>query len=44
MTKKTMIRVPKELTKEIRNMQGYPRESYASIIKRMIEKERRLSK
>ena len=37
-----MMRVDKELLKEITKCKVVPRESYADVVKRIIEKERRL--
>lgn len=44
MTDKTFMRVPKELLNEIKKCKIAERESYADVIKRIIEKERRLKK
>lgn len=40
--KKTFMRVDKELLNEIKKLKKYDRESYADVVKRMIDKERRL--
>jgi predicted CopG family antitoxin len=44
MTKKnqTMMRINKALLGELKQCKVYERESYADVIKRMIEKERKL--
>jgi hypothetical protein len=44
MTNKTMMRVPKELLNEIKKCRITDRESYAEVVKRVIEKERRFRK
>jgi len=44
MIKKTMMRVDKELLSEIKKCRKTPRESYAEVVKRLIEKERRFKK
>lgn len=44
MAEKTMMRVPKELLKEIEKCKIANRESYADVVKRIIEKERKLKK
>lgn len=44
MNDKTMMRINKELLAEIHKCKVYPRESYADVVKRLIEKERRLKK
>lgn len=44
MTTKTFMRVPKALLVEIKKCKVVPRESYADVIKRIIDKERRLKK
>jgi len=41
-TDKTMMRVDKNLLKEISQIKLVERESYASVIKRLIDKERRM--
>jgi len=41
---KTMMRVPKELLKELKAYKICKGESYAEVVKRIIEKERRLKK
>jgi hypothetical protein len=41
MAKETMMRCPKELLKELREMKISKRESYAEIVKRIIKKERK---
>lgn len=38
------MRVPKELLKEIKKCKIAERESYADVIKRIIDKERKLGK
>lgn len=40
--KQSFMRANKELLDEIKKCKMYERESYASVIKRMIDKERRL--
>jgi len=44
MTSKTMMRINKELLKEIASCKIAQRESYADVIKRIIDKERRIKK
>jgi hypothetical protein len=44
MADKTMMRVPKELLNEIKKCRITERESYAEVVKRIIEKERRVKK
>jgi len=44
MTDKTMMRADKELLKEIKNLKLVRGESYAEVVKRLIEKERRVLK
>jgi hypothetical protein len=44
MADKTMMRVPKELLKEIEKCKITNRESYAEVVKRIIDKERRFKK
>ncbi len=44
MTNKTMMRINKELLDEIRKCKVVPAESYADVVKRLIEKERKLKK
>jgi len=41
MTNKTMMRIEKELLKEIKECKVVPQESYANVIKRLIDKERK---
>jgi predicted CopG family antitoxin len=43
MTKKnTMARMPKELLKDLNDLKKFKRESYADVIKRIIDKQRRV--
>lgn len=42
MKEKSMIRANKELMEEIKKLKEHRRESYADVIKRLIDKERRL--
>ena len=42
MTNKTMMRVDKELLKEITKCKIIKKESYADVVKRLIENERRV--
>ena len=44
MTSKTMMRVDKELLKEIEKCKIVHAESYADVVKRLIDKERRIKK
>jgi predicted CopG family antitoxin len=44
MKSKTMMRVDKQLLAEIRKCKEYKRESYADVVKRLIDKERRIKK
>jgi hypothetical protein len=44
MTDKTFMRVSKTLLDEIRKCKIVPAESYANVVKRLIDKERRLKK
>jgi predicted CopG family antitoxin len=44
MTDKTMMRANKELLKELERMKLVRGESYAEVVKRLIEKERRVLK
>lgn len=44
MAKKSMMRVSKELLEEINSCKKYSRESYADVVKRLIDKERRKRK
>ena len=39
--KDTMMRISKELLQELNGCREYKRESYADIVKRMIEKDRK---
>jgi predicted CopG family antitoxin len=41
---KTMMRINKDLLKEIEKCKIVPAESYADVVKRLIDKERRLRK
>jgi len=41
MNKQTMMRVPKALLKDLKQIKLTKRESYAEIVKRLIDKERR---
>lgn len=42
--KNTFMRIPKEVLKELDGCKLAKRESYADVVKRLIEKERRLKK
>lgn len=42
--KNTFMRIPKELLNDLKIRKKMKRESYADVIKRLIEKERRLKK
>jgi len=44
MTNKTMMRINKDLLKEINSCKVVPAESYADVVKRLIDKERRMKK
>lgn len=44
MTNKTMMRADKELLKELKKCKLAKGESYAEVVKRLIDKERRLKK
>ena len=44
MKDKTFMRVPKELLNEIKKCKIADAESYADVVKRIIEKERKLKK
>jgi len=44
MKDKTMMRINKELLEEIKKCRITDRESYAEVVKRLIEKERKLKK
>ena len=44
MTNKTFMRVPKKLLDEIKKCKVVPAESYADVVKRLIDKERRMKK
>jgi len=44
MTQETMMRVKKQLLKELEGCKIAKRESYADVVKRLIDKERRLRK
>ena len=44
MADKTMMRVSKDLLKEIEKCKIANRESYADVVKRIIDKERRIRK
>lgn len=44
MATKTMMRINKELLDEIKKCKVVPAESYADVVKRLIDKERRLKK
>lgn len=41
---KTMMRINKDLLNEINKCKIVPAESYADVVKRLIEKERRIKK
>lgn len=42
--KPTFMRIPKDLLKELKDQKVTPRQSYADVVKKLIEKERRLRK
>jgi predicted CopG family antitoxin len=44
MAKSTFMRADKQLLAEIKSCKKTPRESYAEVVKRLIEKERRMKK
>lgn len=44
MTEKTMMRINKDLLDEIKKCKIVERESYANVVKRLIEKERKIKK
>ena len=44
MTDKTFMRINKQLLREIEEIKIAKRESYADVVKRLIDKERRLKK
>jgi hypothetical protein len=44
MENKTMMRIDKQLLKEIKSCKNYQRETYADVVKRLIDKERRIKK
>ena len=44
MTNKTMMRIDKTLLEELKRCRITKRESYADVVKRMIDKERRIRK
>lgn len=44
MKTKTMMRIDKELLEEIKKCKVYSKESYADVIKRIIDNERRFKK
>ena len=44
MDENTMMRVPKELLKEIKKCKEYRRETYADVVKRLVDNQKKMLK